>query len=247
MASATGSEASENLEVVEIPSPYNITLRLERGLPRPKSALHILEHLGTLSVSGSALDLGTGYTGILALALASRGAKRVVGLDINPEAIASAAHCSDISGSIDWRVSDMFSALEPGTVFDTIVSNPPQLPMSHQGRPHDYGGTTGREIIFHILKNAPLFLKAGGKLILGIMDYLGVDKRYNECPSLLEIAERTGLHGQVALSRPVIVRKGGATEESLEYIQRLYPDYDFLAAAADRPSYQYQVVEFRKL
>lgn len=247
MMAAKGSDASKNLEVVQIPSPYNLTLRLGRGLPHPKSALHILEHLGTLCIDGAALDLGTGYTGILALALARRGANRVVGVDINEDAIESAANCSDISRSIDWRVSDMFSALEPGNVFDIIVSNPPQLPMSYRGKPHDYGGITGRETILHIFNTAPRFLKEGGKLILGMMDYLGVDRQYNDCPRLLDLAERAGLRGQVALSRPVMVRKGGATEDSLDYIKGIYPEYDFSAGDSHGLSYQYQVVEFRKL
>jgi methylase of polypeptide subunit release factors len=218
---------------------------LGKSDPKPKSALHLLEYLDTVPVKGAALDIGTGYSGVLAASLLKLGAHRVVALDIDPSALERAAQCTSISARIDWRVSNLFAALEEGMLFETIVSNPPQLPMASEGKAHDYGGCDGRGVLLDIFRSAPRFMRNDGRLILGVMDYLGVDQSYNHAPSLLELAARNNLDGQIVLSRRVAVRSGGATEASLAYIKSVYPKYDFKSMPG-RLSYQYQVVEFRK-
>jgi SAM-dependent methyltransferase len=74
------------------------------------------------------LDLGTG-TGILALACARRGAKRVVACDIDPVAVAAARfnverHTRE-GMVIEVVESDMFAGLKEGERFDEIVANVP--------------------------------------------------------------------------------------------------------------------------
>ncbi len=72
-------------------------------------------------------DLGTG-SGIQALAAARAGATRVVAVDINPAAAATAAENARANGYGDRIVtlaSNLFSALAPGPHFDVIVVNPP--------------------------------------------------------------------------------------------------------------------------
>jgi len=81
-----------------------------------------------LDLSGRVIaDLGTG-SGILALAAARAGAARVVAIDINTAAAATAAENARQNG-FEHRVvtvaSNLFSAVAPGPHFDVILVNPP--------------------------------------------------------------------------------------------------------------------------
>src|SRR6202789_1345232 len=91
--------------------------------------------LATIDLAGKRVaDVGTG-SGILALAAARAGAT-VVALDINPNAVKAATDNSCANGFVD-RVpgirSDLMSGLEPGCLFDVIISNPPFF----SGEPRD--------------------------------------------------------------------------------------------------------------
>jgi len=81
-----------------------------------------------LDLSGRLIaDLGTG-SGILALAAVRAGASRVVAIDINPVAAATAAENARQNGVGDRVVavaSNLFSAVAPGPHFDVILINPP--------------------------------------------------------------------------------------------------------------------------
>jgi release factor glutamine methyltransferase len=73
------------------------------------------------------LDLCTG-SGHIAVFSASKGARSVVALDINPAAVANAednAARHGYSDVITVRRSDMFAALEPERKFGVITMNPP--------------------------------------------------------------------------------------------------------------------------
>jgi len=69
------------------------------------------------------LDVGAG-TGILSALAIKKGASKAVALDIDKAAIEKCRETAWINNvSIDARVSDFLSALEPGEHFDIIVSN----------------------------------------------------------------------------------------------------------------------------
>lgn len=73
------------------------------------------------------LDVCTG-SGIIAFAAAEKGAKRIVGLDINPVAVKCARENAQLLGFstiVDIRLSDVYEALQPDETFDVITSNPP--------------------------------------------------------------------------------------------------------------------------
>jgi methylase of polypeptide subunit release factors len=74
----------------------------------------------------SALDLGTG-SGVLAI-LAAAHAQRVVGVDLNPRALAFAELNAALNGceNVEWRRGDWLAAVEDET-FDLVVCNPPYL------------------------------------------------------------------------------------------------------------------------
>jgi release factor glutamine methyltransferase len=78
----------------------------------------------------SVLDVGTGC-GPLAVYAAEKGARSVVALDINPDAIKSTivnSYTAGVLGIVDARVSDLFSVLKwREDRFDVIIANLPFL------------------------------------------------------------------------------------------------------------------------
>jgi methylase of polypeptide subunit release factors len=81
------------------------------------------------------VDVGTG-SGILGLAAARAGAARVLGLDVNSNAVETAIHnakANGLDGRFSAACSDLFAAVPPGERFDVIISSPPSFP----GEPRD--------------------------------------------------------------------------------------------------------------
>ncbi|RLC81540.1 MAG: hypothetical protein DRJ03_06565 [Chloroflexi bacterium] len=77
-----------------------------------------------------ALDLGTG-SGVYAVGIALRGARRVVAVDIHESALETAQHnaeLNDVSARIQFRRGSMFDPIGDDEKFSLIVSNPPCLP-----------------------------------------------------------------------------------------------------------------------
>ncbi len=95
------------------------------ALPAPAAAalLHFARMRGDLS--GTAYDLGCG-TGILAIGAALFGARRVVGVDRDPGALAAAReNAADLGAEVEWLDADVAS-LDPETHrADTVLMNPP--------------------------------------------------------------------------------------------------------------------------
>jgi release factor glutamine methyltransferase len=77
------------------------------------------------------LDVCTG-SGVIAVFSAYHGAKKVVALDVNPDAVRTAKENAKLHGfddTIDVRLSDMFDALQEDEQFDVITGN---LPFRNQ-------------------------------------------------------------------------------------------------------------------
>ena len=89
---------------------------------------YFAEFIDGLDLSGKVVaDLGTG-SGILALAAVRAGAAKVVAIDINAVAAATAAENAQAKGVGDrvvTVVSNLFSAVAPQPQFDVILVNPP--------------------------------------------------------------------------------------------------------------------------
>ncbi|AGB37496.1 METTL5 family protein [Natronococcus occultus] len=100
---------------------------LEQYLTPPEIAAHLC-HLAGLQddLDRRVIDLGTG-TGMLAVGAALAGADRVVGVDVDPDALALArenARRVDVADRIDWLRGDARRPpLAPSSA--TVVSNPP--------------------------------------------------------------------------------------------------------------------------
>ena len=112
------------------------------------------------------LEIGVG-TGLISIACAKRGAKRVVGVDINPYAVKLAKENAKLNNvNITFFESDLFENVEGE--FDVILFNPPYLPTSEDDKINGYlnyafdGGENGREILDRFIYNLPNYLKKGG-------------------------------------------------------------------------------------
>jgi release factor glutamine methyltransferase len=94
-------------------------------------------YIDRLDFSGKrVVDVGTG-SGILALAAARAGAANVMAVDINPNAVLTAAenaHANDFGDRVTAVCSNLLSALTPCVPFDVIISSPPSFP----GEPRDF-------------------------------------------------------------------------------------------------------------
>jgi release factor glutamine methyltransferase len=86
------------------------------------------QFIGGLDLSGKTVaDVGTG-SGLQALAAARAGAETVLAVDVNPNAVATAAANARANGyehRIVALTSDLLSAIPPTPKFDVILSNPP--------------------------------------------------------------------------------------------------------------------------
>lgn len=223
----------------------NLTFKIKRNGYIPRSGLLLARVLNKINVKGCAvLDIGTGETGFLAYCALAKGASMVVACDIDKRAITHAKIASENGKNIVWRVSNVFSNI-PNIAFDFIVSNPPQMPMPSLGNFHDYGGSNGRNIILRIIKNSRNYLSNNGSIILLCFDFLGVIQRFNSEPSIKEIANNYGLRCAVILKYKQRVRRGGKTEENLNWIKKVYPLYQFKKTTTGDYSYEIFILELK--
>lgn len=124
------------------------------------------------------LEVGTGI-GVVAVLAALAGARRVVAVDILPEAVTNTqanAEKHGVSDRVEARVGDVFSTIRPDERFDLIFWNPPygyaepdrKLTMLHRAT-MDAGYAT----ILRYVSEGSKFLKPGGVLTLGFNSVFG--------------------------------------------------------------------------
>jgi len=149
---------------------YFNELRLEipPGVYEPKEDSILLAENISLKPRDRVLDIGTG-SGLQALVAAGKGAK-VVAVDINPKALDAAGRNAENNrvSNIDFRLSDLFSGIDPKEKFDLILFNPPYVPSDEKDLEAKAwaGGKAGRETIDRFIEQAPKHLKKGGRILL---------------------------------------------------------------------------------
>ncbi len=124
------------------------------------------------------LDMGCGI-GIQAI-LASRKAKKVLAVDINPQAIDTTKRNAEKNKAenIKYRISNLFENIKEEEKFDLIIFNPPYLPSEEkdmQARAWA-GGIMGREIIDKFIEDAPKHLTDKGRIQLLVSSLNDVDE-----------------------------------------------------------------------
>jgi release factor glutamine methyltransferase len=166
---------------------------------------------------GSFLEVGCG-TGVVAVTAALAGCERVVGCDINAEAVTNTALNARRHGVADRVLavhSDLFEALPAGQRFDTIVWSSPYVRA-----PEDYRFVTplerayvdpGYEAHRRYVDEAPSRLTAGGRALLHFSSRGDAD-------GLHRIAEEAGRQLRV-LAGHVVVDRGDTVEHFLVEIR----------------------------
>jgi SAM-dependent methyltransferase len=121
----------------------------------------LLARLSVRRPARRVLDLGCGG-GVQAL-LAARHAERVVGVDLNPRALAFARFNACLNGvrNVEWREGDLFTPVA-GESFDLVVSNPPYDVSPESWLLFRDGGGTGDGICARIVAGLAPHLEEGG-------------------------------------------------------------------------------------
>ncbi|XRP96364.1 HemK2/MTQ2 family protein methyltransferase [Methanocaldococcus sp. 16A] len=134
------------------------------------------------------LEIGVG-TGLISIACAKKGAKKVVGVDINPYAVKLAKENAKLNNvDIICLESDLFENVTGK--FDVILFNPPYLPTSDEDKIDSYlnyafdGGKNGREILDRFIDNLPNYLKKGGVVQILQSSLTGEKETINKLKSL---------------------------------------------------------------
>ena len=156
-------------------------------VPRPETEIlaeHGWKFLNALERPANFLDFGTG-SGCIAIALCrfAQGASGMA-LDKSSPALEAArrnAAANSAGERIRFLESDGFAAVESGSSFDLIISNPPYIPareidgLQIEVRDHDPrgaldGGADGLDFYRLFASEAGRFLAPGGKLMLEFGD-----------------------------------------------------------------------------
>lgn len=146
----------------------DLRITTHQDVYEPDEDSYLLADNLNIPAGARVLDVGTG-TGILALT-AAEYASSVVGVDVNPKAVALAKKNAIENGikNVEFRVGDLFSVIGTEEKFDVIVFNPPYLPVEEYdllGKAWS-GGKDGMEVIRRFLVDAPKHLTDRGVILL---------------------------------------------------------------------------------
>ena len=129
------------------------------------------------------MDVGTGSGAVIVALAVNRPGHDYFASDFSEKAITVAtknASRNGVNGDICFFVGELFFALNPGDQkFDLMVSNPPYIPsyqiaklVPEVGKYEPMlaldGGADGLDIVGKIVKDAPLYVKKKGTLMLEI-------------------------------------------------------------------------------
>lgn len=185
------------------------------GVFTPRSDAGMLLEAAEGRVRGRVLDMCTG-SGVLALSLQP---KAVAVTAIDASVIATTA--ARVNAALNRRPvevlrGDLFAPVA-GRLFDTIVSNPPYLPVAggrdrRVGSRAWNGGADGRSVIDRICRGAASHLAPGGELLL-------VQSSLTRVGPTLALLEASGLRASVLASYPG--RLGSLARAQLDYLRAL--------------------------
>jgi release factor glutamine methyltransferase len=200
-------------------------------IPRPETEILVEQVLSVLRKEEKAgstdchiLDLGTG-SGAIAVSLAKELKGPIVwATDISGGAMKTAEENSQRHGvahQIRFMEGDLFAPLtDRGIPFDIIVSNPPYIPSedfdslpirirNYEPRLALEGGEKGLFIIERIIREAPLYLKPGGRLFME-MDPGQISKA-------LDRIKKTRQYGETEIIKDYAHKERVITAKKIEY------------------------------
>src|SRR3989338_8309603 len=123
------------------------------------------------------LEIGSG-TGVISIIAVYRGAKKVLAIDINPDAVSNtqaniALH--QMKENIEVRQGDLFKPLKTEEKFDTIFWNTPFgfIEAENISALEKAVYDSGYQSTERFIKEAPFHLKKGGRVLIGFSTTLG--------------------------------------------------------------------------
>ncbi len=165
---------------------YGLEFEVAPGvlIPRPETEILVEKAVEFLASAGESTfcEVGVGSGCISAAILTKVPDATAIGLEISPDAISIAernARKLDVLSRLEFRLSDVFSALAEDERFEAIVTNPPYVPLADlaglqpEVRDHEpvtslSDGADGLSIVRMIVEGAPNHLKTGGLLLVEI-------------------------------------------------------------------------------
>jgi release factor glutamine methyltransferase len=176
-----------------------LTVTPDTLIPRQETELLVEEALKRIpdNEPWNILDLGTG-SGAIALALAlERPETRITATDLSEAALTIArgnAHRLGLS-NVHFVQGDWYAALEPGSTYDLIVSNPPyiaehdahleQQELRHEPYQALASGADGLDAIRHILSDLYTHLKNEG--------WVMIEHGFDQGDAVQALFQKTGL------------------------------------------------------
>ena len=120
------------------------------------------------------LDLCTG-TGVIAIKAVQLGAKQVIAVDLNPEAVKSAKLNADtLKVNMDVREGSLFEPVK-GMTFDVIIINPPYINHEAADKTEICFWDGGNSVTRQFFDEYRGYLKPGGKAYLAWGDFADID------------------------------------------------------------------------
>jgi|Wag4MinimDraft_11_1082651.scaffolds.fasta_scaffold00329_10 release factor glutamine methyltransferase len=196
-----------NMRKSHIPYQYIVKKQYFMGLeffvdenvliPRPETEILVEETLKRLKRGDVVLDIGTG-SGAIAVSIAKYFPDcTVYAVDISKKAIEIAKHNAKKQGVLDrifFIESDLFCNLPPNLKFDFIVSNPPYIKkreielLQEEVKKEPIvaldGGEDGLFFYKKIIREAPFYIKSGGKI--------GFEIGYSQKEEVTTLLEESG-------------------------------------------------------
>ena len=178
-------------------------------IPRPETELVVERALELVPEDAEALvaDLGTGSGAIAVAVAAARPRARLVATDTSAEALAVAranAERHGLAERIELRQGDWFDALERGTAFDALLSNPPYVATGdleqampevrdHEPRVALDGGPDGLSGLRVLVAHGADWLKPQGWLVAEV--------GAGQAPAVVGLVKAAGRYGAVQIAK----------------------------------------------
>ena len=177
------------MRIIEI---KNILIKIHPKVYEPAEDSELLINNLVDVKNKTVLDVGTG-TGIQAINALKKGAKRVIGIDINPYAIETAKENAllnklKLNEDIFFFESDLFKNMDEIKnelnidKFDVILFNAPYLPTSEEEKLEKYlnyafdGGIDGRKVLDRFIDEVGNYLKENGTIQIVQSSLTGEEK-----------------------------------------------------------------------